>query len=114
MTVTTEEEIKHVISLLDPKGQQVMALVNLSHSLVFSIENPMGGRWMLKIPQSVGKYDYIARVKSRKIVEFGYYYVMIYNGISSPIEYPLKSKLFFIMNKDLIVQPMCCINQHWN
>ena len=56
---------------------------------------------MLEIPQSVGKYDYIARVKSRKIIEFGYYYVMIYNGISSPIEYPLKSTLSFIINKRL-------------
>ena len=99
VTVTTEKKIKHVISLVDPKGHLITAQVNLSHSLVYSIQNPMRGRWMLRIPQAVGKYDYIARVKSRKVIEFGYYYVLVYNGISSPIEYPLKSKLFFATTK---------------
>ncbi|XP_065069649.1 hemicentin-1-like isoform X2 [Rhopilema esculentum] len=89
VTVTTERETTKNIRLLNPKGHIIQPLVNLSHSLVYKIEKPMMGEWILFVPTDVGKFDYIARVKSSSVIEFGYYYVLDYNGISSPVAHPL-------------------------
>ena len=90
VSITTEKEITAMIALLDPKGKMREPLVNMSHSIIYSIDKPAMGTWTLVVSHKVGKFDYVARVKSNSVIQFGYYYVLDYNGIASPVAHPLK------------------------
>ena len=92
VTITTESEIKAKIVLLDPNGNVQDPMVHLSHSIIYRIPKPMMGTWMLLVPVETGKFDYVARVKSSNVIEFGYYYILDYNGVSSPVAHPIKGE----------------------
>ena len=92
ITITTEKEISARILLLSPNGEIIVPMVNMSHSIIYTIKKPIMGTWMLIVPNAIGKFDYIARVKSFNVIQFGHYYVLHYNGISSPVAHPLRGK----------------------
>ena len=92
VTITSEKEMKAKIVLLDPKGTEQDPLVQMSHSMVYTITKPKMGTWMLIVPREIGKFDYVARVKSSNVIEFGYYYILDYNGVSSPVAHPIKGE----------------------
>lgn len=89
VTITTEKEIHAKIMLIDPNGKEVDPLVRMSHSIIYNVKKPSMGTWLLVVSNDIGKFDYVARVKSNNVIEFGYYYVLDYNGISSPVAHPL-------------------------
>jgi len=92
ITITTEKEIKSKIVLFDPNGRVQDPFVQMSHSVIYTISRPKMGTWLLTVSKEIGKFDYVARVKSSNVIEFGYYYVLDYNGISSPVAHPMKGE----------------------
>ena len=99
ITITTEKEINARIVLFDPNGGVQDPFVQMSHSVIYTISRPKMGTWVLTVPKEIGKFDYVARVKSSNVIEFGYYYVLDYNGISSPVAHPMKGECFNVIQQ---------------
>eukprot|EP00794_Sanderia_malayensis_P007938 gene7938-8793_t len=93
VTVTTERENQGQTSLLDPTGIESQPWIRLAQTTYYSVKKPMPGEWTLVVPKSVGKFDYVARVKSDKVIQFGYFFVFVHNGISSLIAHPIVDEM---------------------
>ena len=95
VAVTSDKYSKNKIILRDPYGKKVKAYISLTRSSVFRIKNPETGQWTLAVEGKIGRHDYVARVKSNKVVEFGYFFVFAKGKTSTPIDYPISGKVYF-------------------
>ena len=102
ITVITENSAAG-IRLVDPAGKLVTyGRELLRKGVVYNIEKPIVGVFMLIVPADAGKYKYRVNSVGTVNIDFGHYYVFIASRgsrIPIPLKHPLQGMLILVTEK---------------